>query len=276
VNAYVWSDDARVATVASTGRVRVASTFSYISGFSNFVALAVPILLATAASADRAWLSYTAAGLLAATTPMTGARAAVLFVAVGSLAVLGVSGSLSTRRGKVALIALVVAAVGGMWAAPEAAQGVQDRFDSDETYTRFRDLAMMIPFYLILQTPDSPPLGAGVGVLQNASAALGIQSGWEVEAEPQRVLIELGLPGYALVWLSRLVLGVALIRAARRLSRAGAGAVAGVAWAYAGFVMVLPLATDHIAQALFFAGVGWVLARYVQTVDLDNTARQGP
>ena len=211
VNAYVWSDEpSGVATVASTGRVRVSSTFSYISGFADFVVLLVPILLAAAASAGRSSrFSYVAAGCLAAAAPMSGGRAVVLYVAASTLVVLGLSGSFRTRRGQGALLAIVLAAAGGLWAAPEAAQGVQDRFDTDETAGRFRDLALAIPVYVILET-DFPSLGAGVGVMQNAGAALGIGSGWEAEAEPQRVLIELGLPGYLLVWLSRFVLAVAL------------------------------------------------------------------
>jgi hypothetical protein len=267
INAYAWGDGpGSVAAVTSTGRVRVTSTFSYISGFADFVILAVPILLAAAVSprgARSSRIGYVAAGCLAATAAMSGARATVLYVAAGSLAVLGLSGSFRTRRGMLAFVAIVLVAAAGVWAVPEASQGVQDRFGSEDTGQRFRDLALAIPVYAILHT-DFPPFGAGVGVLQNAGATLQFESGWAAEAEPQRLLIELGLPGYLLVWLSRLFLAVALVRAARMLSRAGERGWAGAAWTYAGFVFLLPLTTDHVAQALFFVGVGLMLARLLQ------------
>jgi len=161
------------------------------------------------------------------------------------------------------LVAMILAVVAGVWSVPEALQGVQDRFGSADTSQRFTDLALAIPVYTILNT-DFPPLGAGVGVLQNAGAALQFKSGWDVEAEPQRVLIELGLLGYLLVWLSRFFLAVALVRAARMLSRGGARPWAGAAWTYAGFALLLPLSTDHIAQSLFFVGVGLIMARVLQ------------
>lgn len=276
INAYAWGEDpGAVAGVASTGRVRVSSTFSYISGFADFVILAVPILLAAAVSprgARSSRIGYVAAGCLAATAAMSGARATVLYVAAGSLAVLGLSGSFRTRRGMLAIVAIVLMAAAGVWAVPEAAQGVQDRFGSDDTDQRFRDLALAIPVYAILNT-NFPLLGAGVGVLQNAGVSLQFESGWEVEAEPKRVLIELGLPGYLLVWLSRFFLAVALVRAARMLSRAGERGWAGAAWTYAGFVFLLPLTTDHVAQSLFFVGVGLMLARLVQVQSPRPAAR---
>jgi hypothetical protein len=267
VNAYVWDyDPTVVASMALTGRVRVSSTFSYISGFGDFVFLAGPILLAAAVSAPNvrsSRIGYVAAGGLAATAAMSGSRATVLYFAAGCLAVLGLSGTFRSRRGKMAFVAMVLAVAAGVWSVPDAVQGVQDRFGSGDTSQRFTDLALAIPVYTILNT-DFPPIGAGVGVLQNAGAALQFRAGWDVEAEPQRVLIELGLLGYLLVWLSRFFLAVALIRAGRMLSRGGVRAWAGVAWTYAGFAVLLPLTTDHIAQSLFFVGVGLILARLLQ------------
>jgi len=267
VNAYVWGEDrSLVATVTTTGRVRVTSTFSYISGFADFVILVVPILLAAAVSAARrhsSRLFYAASGCLAASAPLSGGRAVVMFVAASLLAVLGFSGALRTRRGRLTLVAIVLAAGAGVWVVPEAAQGIQDRFDSEDTPQRIRDLAFAVPVYTLLNT-KFPFLGAGVGTLQAAGVAFNVESKWEVEAEPQRVLIELGLPGYILVWLSRFVMTIGLVRLGRLLSRAGSPAWAAAAWVYAGMALLLPLTTDHVVQALFFVGVGWMLARVVQ------------
>jgi hypothetical protein len=263
INAYAWDPAADVAGVSTTGRVRVSATFSYISGFANFVILMTPLLLAAAAQgrADRSRrLVYLAAGALAAASPMSGSRATVLYVAVASLSVLGLSGSFRTTRGRLALVSFVGLTTLGVWLVPDAAQGVQDRFSTDETFLRFRDLALAVPFYAIANT-EYPFAGAGVGVLQNAGAAAQFDSGWLAEAEPQRILIELGLPGYLLVWLSKFTLAVALFRGGRILKRANERAWAGAAWTYAAYSMLLALTTDHVAQALFFVGVGTILAR---------------
>lgn len=265
INAYAWDPAAGVAGVGTTGRVRVSATFSYISGFANFVILMTPLLLAAAAQvgADRSRrLVYLAAGALAAASPMSGSRATVLYVAVASLLVLGLSGSFRTARGRLALVSFVGLTTLGVWLVPDAAQGVQDRFSTDETFDRFRDLALAIPLYAISNT-EYPFAGAGVGVLQNAGAAAEFDSGWLAEAEPQRILIELGLPGYLLVWLSKFTLSIALVRGGRILKRANERAWAGAAWTYAGYAMLLALTTDHVAQALFFVGVGSILARVV-------------
>jgi hypothetical protein len=266
VNAYVWDAQSGVAAVASTGRVRVSSTFSYITGFADFVILVVPLLLACAVQRSprlSARLHFVAAGFLAAAAPMSGSRATVLYVLASCIVVLGVSGTFRTRRGKGALAALVLAGGLGFWMAPDAAQGVHDRFSSDDTAQRFRDLALAVPIFTLMET-DFPFMGAGVGVMQNAATAQQIEAEWVAEAEPQRVLIELGAPGYLLVWLSRLALAVALARAARILARAGERGWSGTAWTYAGFTFLLALTTDHVAQALFFIGVGFILTRVLQ------------
>src|SRR4029450_8954459 len=106
-------------------------TFSYITGFADFVILTVPLLLACAVQqAPRlsSRLHVVAAGLLVATAPMSGSRATVLYVLFGCPGVLGLSGTFGSSRGKAALVVLVVAAGAGVWAAPDATQGVQDRF----------------------------------------------------------------------------------------------------------------------------------------------------
>jgi hypothetical protein len=267
INAYAWGNQpGDVATVSSTGRVRVTSTFSYISGFSNFVSLATPLLLAAGVGArgNRARVMLVAAGALAATTPMGGGRAAVLYVALGAFAVLGMSGTFRNRRGALGLAGLIVGVGVGFALAPEAAQGVGNRFDSDETVGRFRDLALVIPVVPILNA-EYPPLGLGVGAMQNAAAWLGVDTGWESESEAHRLLLEVGVPGYLLVWLSRALMALGLIRAGRGLARSQARPWAGAAWAYAACCMLMPLTTDHVAQSLFFSGVGLILARFVQT-----------
>ena len=247
-------------TVSSTGNVRVISTFSYLSGFTGFVILGLPPLLAVGLTPPGSRLALLAAASLAVTAPMSGARGAVLLGTAGALTVLVLSGLLRSRRGWLALGTMAAFVAIGLWLTPEAAEGVSERFAGEDTGERIGHMMYTVPFYTIMNT-RYPLLGIGVGMLQNAGPALQIDTGWEEELEPRRVIIELGLPGYLLVWTCRFLLAVALVKAARRLRRAGQGPWAGVAWVYAAYVMILPLSTDHVSQSLLFVGIGVVLFR---------------
>jgi len=92
INQYAWGSDAMgVASVAATGRVRVTSTFSYLSGFVDLTIIAIPLLLALGLSRRRGvlrWGATLSAGVLALAAPMTGSRGAVLFAAAGTLVML--------------------------------------------------------------------------------------------------------------------------------------------------------------------------------------------
>ena len=262
VNTYAWNVDEGSSSVAvsPTGNVRVISTFSYLSGFTGFVALGIPPLLAVGLTPPGSWLALLAAASLAVTAPMSGARGVVVLGTAGALTVLVLSRPLRSRRGWLALGTMAAFVVIGLWLTPEAAEGVSERFAGEDTAERIGHMMYAVPVYTIVNT-RYPFLGTGVGMLQNAAAALQIDTGWEEELEPRRVIIELGLPGYLLVWTCRFLLAVALVKAARRLRHAGQGPWAGVACVYAAYVMILPLSTDHVSQSLLFVGIGVVLAR---------------
>ena len=103
-------------------------------------------------------------------------------------------------------------------------------------------------------------MGIGTGMQQNVRAQLGIPSyQYNAESEPEKQLIELGIPGYMLYWFARLGICVALIKASRILRRDGRGAVAGAAMGIAALTFFGNLTFDHIWQALFFIAVGYVL-----------------
>ena len=81
---------ADVATVASTGRARVASTFSFVSGFTDFTILVPTLLLSIGLEAkDRRLRRYALLGTLgaAAVIPMSGSRSSV--VAAGLVLAIG-------------------------------------------------------------------------------------------------------------------------------------------------------------------------------------------
>jgi hypothetical protein len=74
------------------------------------------------------------------------------------------------------------------------------------------------------------------------------------------MLVELGLPGYLLVTLVRVGLILALVRAHRTLASQGRRPFAGLALALIPIGVFGQIAMDHVYQALFFTGAGFVLA----------------
>jgi hypothetical protein len=90
-----------------------------------------------------------------------------------------------------------------------------------------------------------------------------ITTDWDMEQEPARYLAELGPIGYLLVWTAKLGLIVALLRAYGILKRGGRRGAAAAAVSYAFLTMNGNLTFDHIWQALYFIGCGFILAEVV-------------
>ena len=258
-----WVDPA---TVATTGRARVSSTFSYMSGFVAFALMAPPVLMwlgleATSLRVRVAAFAGASATLLA--SPMTGSRGAAIMAAIAIGVVVWRAGLLATRAGR-RIAGLVAASLVAMeWLAPEAIQGVRDRFDIDDTSQRILEIATGVTPLPMLQYDDYPLLGLGTGSQHNAATIIGATSQWQIEGEPGRYLVELGAPGFVLMYLRRVGLAVALLRVATRLRRAGRLPASGVALWLAVGSMAGNLVFDHVFQALFFLGVGLLLAETV-------------
>jgi hypothetical protein len=286
VNMYaVWNGEAvyaaDVATVQSTGRARVSSTFTFLSGFVAFTVL-VPALLLSLGLDSKTRTARTAALLgtfvTAAVVPMSGSRSAIVEGALVLMIAVWAAGLFFTRVGRRILIGSGVAVAVATAAYPDAVLGVQSRFENiDETTGRFTDLATVLP-PVALAVYDYPFGGIGTGMEQNARVSFGIQSPWDVESENGRYLAELGPIGYLLVWTSKLGLMLGLLKAYRFLKRAGRRGSAAAALSFAALTMFGSLTFDHNWQALFFLGCGFILAEMVsvrQTM-LAATAPQPP
>jgi hypothetical protein len=76
--------------------------------------------------------------------------------------------------------------------------------------------------------------------------------------------MELGVAGYLLVFMARVGLVVALLRARRILRAANEGGMAGLALAYALLVIVGRLTFDHVWAAINFVGIGLILRAALQ------------
>jgi hypothetical protein len=283
VNLYGYVEGEAVhadsSVVASTGRARVASTFSYISGFSDFTVLVPALLLSLGLGTNdppvrRAAL--TGAFAIAAAMPMSGSRGPLVL----GLIVLGIiswsAGLFLTNVGRRVLIGVVAGAVIGVVAFPEAFQGVQDRFTSseEETTGRFMEAFQILP-PVSMATVDYPLLGLGTGMHQNARWSFHLpEMPYAAEAENHRYLIELGPVGFSLFWLAKVGLLMLLLKCRRILVAANRRAGGGAALAYAVLTMFGNLTFDHVWQALYFTGVGFVFAEVLAVLKEQQAERE--
>jgi hypothetical protein len=252
-----------MATVAATGRARVASTFSFLSGFVDFCLLVPALLLSIGLETRDKNLrraALIATGCAAAVIPMSGSRSSVV-LGVGVLLLMAwASGLFFTRIGRRVLIGGVVATIVAVVAFPDALFGVQSRFENtDETTGRFMETAAVLP-PVALSVYDYPAIGIGTGMQQNGRTALHVETDWVSEAESARTLIELGPIGYLIIWTAKLGLVIGLGRAYILLKRAGRRGAAGAALSYSALTMFGNLAFDHVWQALYFLGCGFILS----------------
>jgi len=252
--------------VGSTGRARVSSTFSFISGFTDFVVLIPALLLSVGlGESDRRirLIATTTALLSASSLPMSGSRAPFVVGLLLLAMIAREAGFLFTRIGRRVMLVGILAIFSVIYIFPDSLRGVRDRFDGEDTDSRFMAIYTILP-PVALAVLDYPPLGLGTGMQQNFRGLFGVDLGeYESEGEIGRYLIELGVPGYLFYWGARVGLMVALLRAAKLFKRANRRAAAGAATAYAIVVFYGSLTFDHVWQGLFFTGTGFILRELV-------------
>jgi hypothetical protein len=255
---------ADMATVASTGRARVSSTFTFLSGFVAFTLTVPALLLSLGLDSQRPVLrrvALMATLATAAAIPMSGSRGAVVLGAGILLLTMWSAGLFFTRTGRRVLVGSGIAVILSIVAFPDALLGVQDRFgDREETLGRFEEVEQILP-PIALFAYDYPLLGIGTGMQQNGKVSFNVNTEkWDAEGELGRYLVELGPIGFLLFWTAKLGLMVGLMRSYFILKRAGRRGSASAAFSYAGLTMVGNLTFDHNWQALYFVGCGFVLA----------------
>ena len=189
---------------------------------------------------------------------MSGSRGPVVLSALTMGLIIWSAGLLRTRQGRAMAAGTALAVAVGFLASPEAVVGLGSRFDLGDTSERVSGAAEILP-HVAIASNEHPIFGIGTGMQQNARFALGVDPGWGSEGEPGRLLIELGTLGFLLLWLVRVGLAVALVRAARLARRAGRGPVAGLALAFAVLAFSGTVVFDHVYQAMYFVGLGFVL-----------------
>jgi hypothetical protein len=278
VNLYSVVDGEEISAeqymVQTTGRARVASTFSFISGFSDFCMVIPTLLLSVGLDArDRKLRRWTliATCVTAAVVPMSGSRASVLIGGAILVVTAWTAGLLVTRIGRRIVVGGIAAAIVAVAVFPDALIGVRDRFDPEETNSRFGIAAAnaIPPVGLVMF--DYPPLGIGTGMMQNVRMSMRIDTDkWQAEVETERYLIELGPLGFLIVWTAKFGLIIALYRAHRILKRAGRRGASAGAMAFLLLTFVGNFTFDHIWEALYFLGCGFILAEVVAVVRLQE------
>lgn len=283
VNLYSTVDGEEVyadrATVSATGRARVSSTFSFLSGFTAFTLLVPTLLLSVGLEAKKPMLRRSCLVVTlvcASVVPMSGSRGAVILGALVLSLTVWAAGLLFTSIGRRVLLGAIVAAVLATAAFPEAFEGVESRFaNEDETATRFEDALVILP-PVALATFDYPFMGIGTGMQQNVRGSMNITTEYGAENEVGRYLIELGPIGFLLVWTTRLGIVIALLRAYSFLKKRGRRGAAGAALSYSVLSMLGNLIFDHIFQALFFMGCGFIVAEVVEVWEAASLAPPAP
>jgi hypothetical protein len=255
-----------VNTVAQTGKARVSSTFSFLTGFTGFATAGPIILLAVGLDGPLSVRIATITGtvIVAGTAAMAGSRGGLVLCGLGLLVLLFRAGFIRGRTRWWVLTAIAVAATFAYYRAGESVEGVVSRFEGTDTPDRIEEQFAILPPIALAQS-FYPLLGIGTGMQQNARFQLGIPGdpAYMPEGEPGRLLVELGPFGYGLFWTARLGVLIALLRASRILKRTGQIGASGGAAALAALTMFNNLVFDHVWQALFFTSVGIILSATV-------------
>lgn len=218
-NRYSHEESVGIATFAQINAVRVTSSFPFVSGYSSY--LLTMALVALALLAMRRWSVEGNVGLwLAALAtlvamPMTGSRWPVYSFAGGSLLFIGLMAlrSYFTPRIVFRLAAGVLAAallLGYFLAAPTRA------FLDRAMLSRDQGGRMVGSYYQAMDAANLiGVMGYGAGATHNAAVAIvhdmvpysWLESAaWRYEDESARVIVELGVIGFLVIFALRLYL----------------------------------------------------------------------
>lgn len=253
-------------------RVRVAGPFAYVSGFSSY--LLVIALLVGALLAARAWklrgnaLLYVTLILVIGAMFATGSRAPVysLLAATAAYAVFAsIAGDLSPGSAiRAAVGALILAA--GVWNfLPEPAEAFHQRMMTAED-TLSRLLAPFVEPFEILG--EAGLAGFGIGAAHQSASFL-VESeysywtnGMVAEAESSRVMLELGIMGFFFVFLFRIGIAIAALRAAFVMRERGGRTLALVLAMFLGTQIFGAVIFNPTMNLLYWFAVGMLFALY--------------
>lgn len=262
-------------TVQSFGdneRVRVAGSFSFVTGYSSY--LTAVALLVGALLAGRGWrfrgnvTLYSGLILIVAAMFATGSRAPV-YSLIGSIAAYtifaAVNKDLSTSAAVRACIGAAVLAAGVWNFLPETATAFHQRAaHSDDALERM--VSPLIEPFMILQ--EAGLAGYGIGAAhQSATFLVGADYSWwtkglATESESSKVMLELGILGFFLVFLFRIAIAFAAFRAAFNLKSREGRSLALVLALFLGIQVFGAVIFNPTMNVLYWFAVGMLFALY--------------
>lgn len=280
LNRYVRGTFQDIATFGIARKVRVTSTFSYISGMTVFIYFAICLGLALM-SAGR-WrlrgnlLAYLCVVAAAAVTPMTGARW-IYYMVMATVPLFLFSmlraGMLQTRFALriVVLSCLGIAAV-SLWSL-EAFESLEYRRHSSlDAAERLEGLVRDPVAYAV----EAGFLGFGAGATHQAAPALVPDAGFYTwipitgfEDEPARIMLELGILGFIAAFALRAYLCWLAFRAMAAGATATEKGLAGGAMIFLIAHLVSPIVFNPTGGALY-----WLFAGIVATILRDQHRRR--
>ncbi|HVQ40322.1 MAG TPA: hypothetical protein VMS31_22465 [Pyrinomonadaceae bacterium] len=242
LNRYAWDEKTTSATgmempVANfqdsvgSSYVRVTGSFSYLSGLAIYLPTMFALLLGLISQRSIRslpksfrWIYHLALGIVVTTSFMTGSRGAVLNLAVIALVFYGLASKRDLfRRLRQAAVGAVLIGLGLTTFFPQAFDALYTRAlggEDEMTEGRGRiDEVFHLPFD---EAGYAGAFGYGVGATQNATPVMmsklnlpfvGERIPIAYEAESGRVMLELGVCGYALHLLLRISILVTLLYA---------------------------------------------------------------
>jgi len=196
------------------GHVRASSTFSYVTGPSNYIPLAAGFMFFGIVNKRFAkkWLLWAAAIALFIAVPVTGSRTVLVLLlavltCVAIAAMFGVSQLASSLRA-IALLFLVALAVSRLSVFSEATNTFQERLiqasESEGGSKGTADSRLSLPLVNALENGLSSTqwYGNGMGLGSNAAAMLltGTQTFLAGEGEVERIITEFG-PAFGIAFL---------------------------------------------------------------------------
>jgi len=219
--------ETHVSQFGAIARARASGTFSYIGGDATFVQAIFPLALAFLISGGRGkrlnWIALVLLGASALAMFTTGSRTTVLNCALSAVIVL----SLTMRVGLIntttvsriiigtGLISAVVVTVGG-----EALDAFLFRAESAGNASD----RLLSPFVETMEAFEVAPIfGTGLGTTHNsAPVIMRAPDRWwlgehRFEIETARIMQELGIVGFILIYAVRIALIIAAIRMTNRL-----------------------------------------------------------
>jgi hypothetical protein len=251
-------------------RVRVGGTFSFVSGYAAY--LLVVALLIAALVAARGWrlrgnvALYGALVLTLAAMFATGSRAPVYLVILAAVfyaVVASAVGDLSLSSALRAGLGATIVAVTLWYFLSEPAGAFYGRAaDTGDTVSRL--VSPFVEPFVILE--EAGAAGFGIGAAHQSAAFL-IGSGYSwwtngivTEAETSRVMLELGLLGFLLVFLFRALIALFALRAALTLKSRPGRALALFLAFYLGVQIFGAVIFNPTANLLYWFAAGLLFA----------------